>query len=68
MATRQEQAKKMTKARTKRTKLNISKCIDGMFCFEYRRNDDKWNISKIARDSGTSRNSVYKYLSKKKDS
>ena len=66
MATRIEQAKKMTKLRTKRTKQNISKCIDGMFYFDYKRKNGNWNISKIAKDSGTSRNSVYKYLGIKK--
>lgn len=37
MATRSEQAKRMTKIRTKRTKTNISKCVNGMFSFDYKR-------------------------------
>lgn len=68
MATRSEQAKRMTKIRTKRTKTNISKCVNGMFSFDYKRKNGNWNISKIAKDSGTSRNSVYKYLDIKKGS
>jgi transcriptional regulator of acetoin/glycerol metabolism len=62
MATRVQHAKKMTKLRVAKKKRNIGKCIDGMFSFEYKKKDGSWNISKIARDSGTSRNTVYKYV------
>jgi hypothetical protein len=64
MATRQEHAKKIhTKlaADTKRKVLNV---ITGMFKDEYRKKNGDWNISKIAKDSGTSRNTVMKYLPK----
>lgn len=65
MATRQEHAKKMTKKRVKETKSKINNCINGMFTFEYKKKNGDWNISKIAKDSGTSRTTVYKYLEQK---
>lgn len=30
--------------------------------FDYLNSNGKWNISKIARDTGTSRTTVYKYF------
>ena len=42
MATRSEQAKRMTKIRTKRTKTNISKCVNGMIFFDYKRKSGRW--------------------------
>lgn len=68
MATRQEHARKMTRARVNKTKRNIRKIVNGMFYFEYKKKNGNWNISKLARDSGTSRNTVYKFLGTKKGS
>ncbi len=65
MASRQEHAKKMTQKRVKETKVKINNCINGMFTFEYKKKNGDWNISKIAKDSGTSRTTVYKYLEQK---
>ncbi|RBQ32290.1 hypothetical protein CRU92_00840 [Arcobacter sp. FW59] len=66
MATRQQQAKKMTAKRVKSTKEKIYNCIRGLISFDYIKEDGSWNISKIARDTGTSRTTVYKYLKGKK--
>jgi hypothetical protein len=62
MATRVEQAKKMHKKLADETKRKVYNCISGMFAHEYKKPSGKWNVSKIAKDSGTSRNTVYKYV------
>lgn len=62
MATRQQQCKKMTAKRVKTTKEKIFNCTRGLISFDYIKEDGSWNISKIAKDTGTSRTSVYKYL------
>jgi transcriptional regulator of acetoin/glycerol metabolism len=65
MATRQQQqAKKMTAKRVKSTKEKIFNCTRGLISFDYIKEDGSWNISKIAKDTGTSRTTVYKYLKK----
>ncbi|RBQ27625.1 helix-turn-helix domain-containing protein [Arcobacter sp. CECT 9188] len=66
MATRQQQAKKMTAKRVKSTKEKIYNCIRGLISFDYINSQGNWNISKIARDTGTSRTTVYKYLKEMK--
>ncbi len=59
---RQEGAKKAREKRMADTKRKILSIVTGMFKDEYKSKSGKWNISKIAEDSGTSRNSVMKYL------
>ena len=44
------------------TKQKLDKILTGMFTFEYKLKNGSWNISKIAKDSKLSRNTVYKYL------
>jgi hypothetical protein len=39
-------------------------CITGIFAHEYKKPNGSWNISKIAKDSGTTRPTVMKYLPK----
>ncbi len=68
MATRQEHAKRMTRIRVKKCERNINKLVNGIFYFEYKKKNGDWNISKLAKDSGTSRNTVYKFLGTKKGS
>ena len=65
MATRQAQARKMTNQKIKKRKEKIFSCIKGMFAFEYQDSKGNWLISKIAKDSGTSRTTVYKYINSK---
>ncbi len=65
MATRQQHARKMTAKRVKTTKEKIYNCTRGLIAFDYKDSNDNWNISKIARDTGTSRTTVYKYLKPK---
>jgi hypothetical protein len=43
------------------TKRKILSVITGIFQDEYKKKSGKWNISKIAKDSKTSRNTVMKY-------
>ena len=64
MATRQEHAKKIHTKLANDTKKKVLNCITGMFKDEYRKKDGSWNITKIAKDTGTSRNTVMKYLPK----
>lgn len=59
--TRQENMLKQSKARAQEARKKIFNLVGGMFAFEYKKND-KWNISKIARESKTSRDTVYKYI------
>lgn len=66
MASRIQHAKKMTRIRVTKVKKNISLVCEGLFSEDYKLKNGSWNISKIARDSGVSRNSVYKHLDIKK--
>lgn len=66
MATRQEHARKIAKKNSEETRKKVLNCITGIFKDDYLsdRKDTKWNISKIAKDSGTTRPTVMKYLPK----
>ncbi len=57
---------KINAKRVKTTKEKIFNCTRGLISFDYIKEDGSWNISKIARDTGTSRTTVYKYLKGKK--
>lgn len=65
MATRQEHAKKIHTKLANDTKKKVLNCITGIFKDDYKKPNGKWNISKIAKDSGTTRPTVMKYLPKK---
>ena len=67
LATRQEHMKKINKERQELTKKKVLSCVTGMFEFEYKKKNGDWNISKIAKESGTSRNTVYKYIENLKE-
>lgn len=62
MATRQEQAIKMHTKLAEDTRKKVLTCATGMFFNDYKKPNGSWNVSKIAKDTGTSRNSVMKYL------
>ena len=64
MATRQEHAKKIHTKLANDTKKKVLNIITGMFKDEYKKKNGEWNISKIAKDSGTTRPTVMKYLPK----
>ena len=64
MATRQEHAKKIHTKLANDTKKKVLNCITGIFAHEYKKPNGSWNVTKISKDSGTSRNSVMKYLPK----
>ena len=64
MATRQEHAIKIAKKNSEDTKKKVLNCITGIFAHEYKKPNGSWNISKIAKDSGTTRPTVMKYLPK----
>ena len=64
MATRQEHAIKIAKKNSEDTKKKVLNCITGMFAHEYKKPNGSWHISKIAKDSGTTRPTVMKYLPK----
>lgn len=64
MATRVEHAKKITKNTSEKYKKKVLNITTGMFKDEYKKPNGSWNISKIAKDSGTTRPTVMKYLSK----
>ena len=62
MATRQEQAIKMHTKLAEDTRKKVLTCVTGMFLNDYKKSNGSWNISKIAKDTGTSRPTVMKYL------
>lgn len=62
MATRKEHMIKVNKKLANDTKKKVFNLIGGMFKDEYKKKDGAWNVSKIAKESGTSRNTVYKYI------
>lgn len=62
MATRLKHIKKVNENRVKVSKNKIDNLTLGMFSFEYKLKNGSWNISKIARDTGLTRKTVYKYL------
>ena len=65
MATRQEHAIKIAKKKiVKIQRKKVLNCITGIFAHEYKKPNGSWNISKIAKDSGTTRPTVMKYLPK----
>lgn len=64
MATRQEHAKKIHTKLANDTKKKVLNCITGMFAHEYKKPNGSWNVTKIAKDSGTTRPTVMKYLPK----
>ena len=64
MATRQEHALKNSRKIADKTEKKILNCITGMFKDDYKKKDGSWHITKIAKDSGTTRPTVMKYLPK----
>lgn len=64
--TRAEHAKKIHTKLANDTRKKVLNIITGMFADEYKKADGSWNVSKIAKDSNTSRNTVMKYLPKDK--
>lgn len=62
--TRQEIAKKNAIRNAEVAKRKVLNLVCGMFKDEYKKKNGSWHISKIAKDSGTSVNTVKKYLPK----
>lgn len=62
LATRQQHAKKLSEKKSEDAKKKVLNCITGMFADEYKKKSGVWNISKIAKDLGMSRNTVAKHL------
>ncbi len=60
--TRQEHAKKNAEEKYKKVHKKIMGLVTGMFAAEYKKKNGTWNISKIAREAGVTRASVYKHL------
>lgn len=64
LMTRQENMKQQREARAKATERKVIQTITGMFKEDYIKKSGKWNISKIAKEIGVARDSVYKYINK----
>jgi len=62
--TRQENIDKVRTARAEATERKVIQAITGMFADDYKKKSGKWNISKIAKEIGVARDSVYKYIEK----
>lgn len=62
MATRKQHMINLNKKLGDDTKRKVYNLIGGMFKDEYKKKSGAWNITKIAKESGTSRNTVYKYI------
>lgn len=65
MATREKHIKKVHNKRRKESLEKINNLINGMFAFEYKLKNGDWNISRISKDTGLSRNTIYKYITKR---
>ena len=64
MATRQEHALKNSRKIADKTEKKILNCITGMFKDDYKKKMALGIFQKIAKDSGTTRPTVMKYLPK----
>lgn len=62
MASRQEHAKRIHKELADNTRKKVLSVVTGMFKADYIKPNGSYNVSKIAKDSGVSRNSVMKYI------
>ncbi len=62
MATRFQHIKKVNKNRAKASRDKIENFTLGMFSFEYKLKNGEWNISKLARDTGLTRKTIYRYI------
>jgi len=62
LMTRQEHAKKMTAKRVQKAKNAVYQAMFGLEAFEYKKADNSYNISKIARDFKMSPKTVRKYV------
>ncbi len=60
--TRIERSKANAKLKYDRVHKKILNIITGMFADEYKKKDNSWNISKIAKEANVTRASVYKHL------
>lgn len=59
---RSNNMKKVNKKQVDETRKKVFNCLTSMFVDDYKKRSGDWNITKIAKDSKTSRNTVYKYL------
>jgi len=59
---RADGARKTAKINAENTRKKVLNLITSMFKDEYKKKSGGWNVSKIAKDSGTSRNTVMKYI------
>lgn len=64
MATRQEHARKIAKNTSLKYERKIINLITGLLKDDYKKPNGSWNVTKIAKDSGTTRPTVMKYLPK----
>lgn len=64
MATRKEHIIKVNKKKGEEVKRKVLNCITGLYAYEYKKPNGMWNVTKIAKESGVTRDSVYKYLPK----
>ena len=62
IVTRRERALLNSKERYNKVHKKISNLITGIFADEYKKSNGSWNISKLAKDVGCSRNTIYKHL------
>ncbi len=62
MATRKAHMIKINKAKADEKKRIVVNLTTGLLCNEYKKASGKWNVTKIAKDGGISRDTVYKYL------
>jgi hypothetical protein len=60
--TRKERAKENAKLKYERVHKKVISIVTGLYADEYKKADGSWNVSKIAKDAGVTRASVYKHL------
>jgi DNA-binding phage protein len=62
MASRSDHMKRVNKAKAEEKKRIVTNLTTGLLAHEYKKPSGKWNVTKIAKDGGVSRDTVYKYL------
>lgn len=62
MASRKKHMENINTKRVEETRTKVVNCITGLYAFEYKKPNGNWNVTKIAKDTSLSRDSVYKYI------
>jgi len=60
--TREENMRKVTKARAEAKKRKVFNALSGLFADDFKKKNGKWNVTKIAKELNLTRNTTAKYV------